>query len=52
MEVAIENIASLAAIGNLAIKQLMEHEADVAIIAKAMLMEKPKWTTVMAKNVC
>ncbi len=51
MEATIENIAFLAIVGNLAINQLMEHEAAVAIIAKVMPTEYPKWTTVMAKNV-
>ncbi len=51
MEVAIENIASLMAAGNLAVNQLMEHEAGASVIAKATSMEQPKWTTVMAKNV-
>ncbi len=51
MEVAIENIASLVTPRNLAINQFMEHEADVAITAKVVFMEEPKWSTVMAKNV-
>jgi hypothetical protein len=51
MEVAIENIVSLAAIGNLVVNQLMEREAAVVATTKAAFMEEPKWTTVMAKNV-
>jgi hypothetical protein len=51
MEVAIENIASLAAASNLTINQLMEHKATTTIIAKAASLEEPKWTIVMAKNV-
>jgi hypothetical protein len=51
MEAAIQNIASLIAIGNLAVNQLMECEAAVAITAKAAFAKEPKWTTVMAKNV-
>jgi hypothetical protein len=52
MEVAIENIASLMAVGNLAFNQLMEHEVVTAITAKAAFAEEPKWTTMMAKNMC
>jgi hypothetical protein len=67
MEAAIKNITSLAVVGNLvvnqlmereattgnlAVNQLMEREAAVAITAKAAFMEEPKWTTVMAKNMC
>jgi hypothetical protein len=51
METTIKNIASLVIASNLAINQLMEREAVVAITAKATSMEEPKWTTVMAKNV-
>jgi hypothetical protein len=29
----------------------MEHEVTTAIITKATFAEKPKWTTMMAKNV-
>jgi hypothetical protein len=29
----------------------MEHEAAMAITAKATFAQEPKWTTVMAKNV-
>jgi hypothetical protein len=52
MEASIENIVSLAAVGNLAVKQLMEHEAAAIVTTKVASMEEPKWTTVMAKNVC
>jgi hypothetical protein len=51
MEVAIENIASLAAVGNLTVNQLMECKITMAVITKVVIMEEPKWTTVMAKNV-
>ncbi len=51
MEVAIENIASLAAVGNLVVNQLMEHEAATTITTKVAFGEEPKWITVMAKNV-
>ncbi len=51
MEAAIENITSLAVVGNLAVNQLMEHEATAAITAKAVFAKEPKWTMVMAKNV-
>jgi hypothetical protein len=50
MEATIENIVSLAVVSNLAINQLMEHEVAAAITTKAASTEKPKWTTVMAKN--
>jgi hypothetical protein len=50
MEAAIENIVSLAVVGNLTINQLMEHEAAVADIAKAAFVEEPKWTIAMANN--
>ncbi len=42
MEVTIENIASLAAVDNLAINQLMECKTSMAIIAKAMSTEEAK----------
>jgi hypothetical protein len=51
MEAAIENIASFAAIGNLAVNQLFECETAVVITTKAVSTEEIKWTTVMAKNV-
>jgi hypothetical protein len=51
MEAAIKNIvSSLATIGNLAVNKLMECEAAMAVIAKAMSVKEPKWTTMMAKN--
>jgi hypothetical protein len=51
MEAAIENIASsLVAASNLAVNQLMEREAAMAVIVKVAFAEEPKWTTVMAKN--
>ncbi len=52
MEAAIENITSFAAAGNLTIDQLMECEAATVVTANAVSTEEPKWTTVMAKNVC
>jgi hypothetical protein len=52
MEAAIKNIVSLVATGNIAVNQLMEREAATAITTKATSVEEPKWTTVMAKNVC
>ncbi len=51
MEVAIENIVFLAAVGNLAVKELMEREVIMAITAKVTFMEEPKCTMAMAKNV-
>ncbi len=51
MEVAIENIASLAVVGNLAVNQLLERKMTVTIIAKAVSTAEAKWTMVMAKNV-
>jgi len=51
MEAAIENIASPVAIGNLAVNQLMEHEAAMVLTANVASTEEPKWTMVMAKNV-
>jgi hypothetical protein len=51
MKAAIENIVTLAAVGNLAVNQLMECEAVVTVTAKATSAEEPKWSTVMAKNV-
>ncbi len=52
MVAAIENIVSLTATGNLAINQLMEREATTIITTKVASIEEPKWTMVMAKNVC
>jgi hypothetical protein len=51
MEIAIKNIAALAAVGNLMVDQLIEHEVTTTIIAKATFAEEPKWTTVMVENV-
>jgi hypothetical protein len=51
MEAMIENIASLAAVGNLMINQLMECEVVVAITTKVAFAKEPKLTMVMAKNV-
>jgi hypothetical protein len=50
MEVAIEHITSFTAVNNLAINQLMEHKVAPAITTKVVSAEKPKWTTMMAKN--
>jgi hypothetical protein len=52
MEAAIENIASFATVGNLAVNQLMEREATTTVTTKVTSTKEPKWTTVMAKNVC
>jgi len=52
MEAVIENITSLTAVGNLVVNQLMERKAAVAITTKATSTKEPKWTMVMAKNVC
>jgi hypothetical protein len=51
MEATIKNIASLAAVGNLVVNQLMEREAATTLTANVAFVEEPKWTTVMAKNV-
>jgi hypothetical protein len=51
MEVAIENIASLTIAGKFAVNQLMEFKAAAVVTAKAMFVEEPKWTMVIAKNV-
>jgi hypothetical protein len=51
MEATIENIASLATAGNLAVNQLLERETTIAITAKVVSTEEAKWNTVMAKNV-
>jgi hypothetical protein len=51
MEVTIENIVSFTTTNNLVVNQLMEHKAAVVVAAKAMFVEEPKWTMVMAKNV-
>ncbi len=49
--IAIENIVSLAAAGNIIINQSMEREAAVVVTVKIASVEEPKWTTMMAKNV-
>jgi hypothetical protein len=51
MEAAIENIASLTTINNLAVNQLIEREATTTVTTKVAFAEEPKWTTMMAKNV-
>jgi hypothetical protein len=51
MEAAIENIASLTTVSNLAINQLIEREMIATATTKATFAEEPKWTMVMAKNV-
>jgi hypothetical protein len=51
MEAAIKNIASLTTASNLAVNQLIEHEAAATATTKATSTEEPKWTMVMAKNV-
>jgi hypothetical protein len=51
MEAAIENIASLAAVGNLVVNQLMECEAAMVVTSKARFAEEPKWIMMIAKNV-
>jgi len=51
MEVAIENIVSLAVVGNLVVNKLMECEAAIVVTTKVASIEEPKWTMVMAKNV-
>jgi hypothetical protein len=48
MEVAIENIASLAAAGKLAVNQLMERETTAAITTKATFTEKMERETAAA----
>jgi hypothetical protein len=52
MEAAIENIVSLAIVGNLAVNKLMECEAIATITTNVASVEEHKWTTVMANNVC
>jgi hypothetical protein len=51
MEAAIKKIASLATVGKLAVNQLIKCKAATTVTTKAAFVEKPKWTTVMAKNV-
>jgi hypothetical protein len=52
MEVAIKNNVSLTIVSNLVVNQLMECEVTMVVIAKVASTKEPKWTTVMAKNVC
>jgi hypothetical protein len=52
MEATIENITSIAATGNLIVNQLMERKAATAITSKVVFAEEPKWTMMMAENVC
>jgi hypothetical protein len=52
MEATIENIASFTTVGNLTVNQLMECEATTALTVMATSVKEPKWTTVMAKNMC
>jgi hypothetical protein len=52
MEVAIKTIAFFAVVRNLAVNQLMEREAAAAVTTKAASAKEPKWTTMVAKNVC
>ncbi len=42
MEAAIVNIASLTAVGNLAVNQLMEHKAVAVVTTKVTFVKKPK----------
>jgi hypothetical protein len=51
MEATIENIASLAAVGNLAVNQLMGHEATTVVTTRVASIEEPKWTIMITKNV-
>jgi hypothetical protein len=50
MEAAIEDIASFAAVGNLVVNRLMEHEVVTTITTKVAFTKEPKWTMVMAKK--
>ncbi len=52
MEATIKNITFLAVVGNLGVNQLMEREVVTTITTKAVFTKEPKWTTLMAKNVC
>jgi hypothetical protein len=52
MEVAIKNNVSLMITSNLVVNQLMECEATMVVTTKVASTKEPKWTTVMAKNVC
>jgi hypothetical protein len=51
MEAVMENIASLTAVGNLVVNQIMERKAAMALTTNVTFTKEPKWTTVMAKNV-
>jgi hypothetical protein len=51
IEAANENIASLTTIDNLVVNQLIECEVVAGVTVNAMITKKPKWTTMMAKNV-
>jgi hypothetical protein len=51
MEAAIKHITSLTTIGNITINQLMEREAAAVVTTKAVSVEEPTWTMVIAKNV-
>jgi hypothetical protein len=52
MEATIKNIVSLATAANIAVNQLMEHKAAAIVTIKVTSMKEPKWTTMMAKNMC
>jgi ATP-dependent helicase/DNAse subunit B len=52
IEVVIENITSFAVVGNLVVNQLMERKVAVVVTTKVVSAEEPKWTTLMAKNMC
>jgi hypothetical protein len=51
MEVAIENITSFAAVGNLVVNQLIERKVATVVTPKAASVEEPKWSTIIVKNV-
>lgn len=44
------NIASLMAVGNIVINQLMERKAATIVTTKVASTEEAKWIMVMAKN--
>jgi hypothetical protein len=50
MEAAMMNIASLMAVGNIVINQLMERKAATIVTTKVASTEEAKWIMVMAKN--
>jgi hypothetical protein len=52
MEATIENIASLVTVDNLVVNQLIVRKAAVVVTTKVAYTKEPKWTMVMAKNVC